>query len=180
MDVTDRDGPWKVTSRAEAKAQGLSYYYTGKRCHADHDCQRYTSTAQCLECKRGQFKSSSGKMSKARHAKKYRESEKGRRYRLFENAKIRAKVTGMIFDLTIDDIVIPQYCPLMGTLIQLGGDGLYNMDSPSLDRIDNSRGYVKGNVAVISLRANKLKSNLTVEQLRFLAASLASYVEGYG
>jgi hypothetical protein len=41
--------------------------------------------------------------------------------------------------------------------------------SPSLDRIDNSKGYVKGNVAVISFRANTLKNNATADELRAIA-----------
>jgi hypothetical protein len=130
-------------SRKEAKARGLIYYYTGTVCHLGHDCQRYTSTAQCIECKKKPSKSSDGKIRKAGYAKKYRESEKGRRSRLLENAKRRAKKKGVIFDLTIDDITIPEHCPLIGIAIQHGGDGLYNNNSPSLDRIDNARGTLR-------------------------------------
>ena len=46
----------------------------------------------------------------------------------------------------------------------------------SLDRIDISKGYVLGNVAVISLKANTLKNNADIEQLR----RILSYVEKYG
>lgn len=42
-------------------------------------------------------------------------------------------------------------------------------DSYSLDRIDSSRGYVKGNIWVISLRANRIKNDSTVEELRLIA-----------
>ena len=117
------------------------------------------------------------KTLKAVSAKKYRDSEKGRSYRLLENARRRAKKNGMVCDITISDIKIPELCPLLGIAIILGGDGVFNMNSPSLDRIDNSKGYVRGNIRVISLKANKLKSNLSLDELRFFAFSLPSYIE---
>mgnify|MGYP001590626337 CR=1 FL=1 len=165
-----------VITRAEAKRLSLMHYYSGEKCHVGHDSDRYTSTAQCVECKKNQYKSQDGKTRKALHAKKFRDSEQGRRYRLLENAKRRAKKKGLEFSITLDDITIPSLCPLLGIEIQLGGDGLFNMNSPSLDRIDNSKGYVKGNVAVISLKANKLKSDLSLKELRSLASALALYV----
>jgi hypothetical protein len=163
-------------TRAVARASGYKHYYSGESCRAGHVAERYTSTAQCVECKRTQYKSSVGKSRKAAHAKKYRESEKGRHYRLLENAKRRAIKKNLEFSLTLDDILIPKFCPLIGIEIQLGGDGLFNMNSPSLDRIDNSQGYVRGNVAVISLKANKIKSDLSILELQFLAHSLLRYV----
>jgi hypothetical protein len=45
-------------------------------------------------------------------------------------------------------------------------------NSPSLDRIDNTKGYVPGNVWVISWRANDLKRNATLEELKLLVAAL--------
>jgi len=44
-------------------------------------------------------------------------------------------------------------------------EGKVSDNSYSLDRIDPSKGYVKGNVEVISHRANTLKSNATIEEL---------------
>lgn len=52
--------------------------------------------------------------------------------------------------------------------------------SPSLDRIDSSLGYVEGNVWVISTRANRIKSDATLEELKLLVAALeAKYDCGY-
>jgi hypothetical protein len=39
----------------------------------------------------------------------------------------------------------------------------------SLDRIDSSKGYIKGNVWVISLRANRIKNDSTPQELRLIA-----------
>lgn len=84
--------------------------------------------------------------------------------RLFENAKKRAKVKGWIFDLTIDDIVITDTCPVLDVPF-VWGEGLHDY-SPSLDRTDSTLGYTKGNVAVISTLANRIKSNATVDQIK--------------
>ena len=56
-----------------------------------------------------------------------------------------------------EDIVIPEYCPLLDIPIHRCERGKgYN--TPSLDRIDNTKGYIKGNVWVISKLANSLKN----------------------
>jgi hypothetical protein len=82
-------------------------------------------------------------------------------------ARYRAKQKGVPFDITIDDIVIPKYCPILGIKLkssELGRKGNCPT-SPSLDRIIPELGYVKGNVRVISQRANTLKSNATSVEL---------------
>ena len=79
-------------------------------------------------------------------------------------AKMRANKKGMQFNIAISDIIIPEFCPVLG--IKLGLNNRKPSDnSPTLDRIDNSKGYVKGNVMVISHRANIIKSNATVDEL---------------
>ncbi|ATS93379.1 endonuclease [Ralstonia phage DU_RP_I] len=91
---------------------------------------------------------------------------------LFNAAKARAKRTGLEFTITLDDVVIPERCPVFETPFVLkdgetaGGTGM----APSLDRVDSRRGYVPGNVAVISSRANRIKNNATPEELQALAS----------
>jgi hypothetical protein len=89
------------------------------------------------------------------------------------DAKRRAKKAGLPFDIQFDDIVIPDVCPLLGIKIERGAVGQPVNGSPSLDRIECSKGYVAGNVWVISHRANTLKSNATIEELLMLSANLA-------
>lgn len=86
---------------------------------------------------------------------------------LFRSAKNRAKAKNLEFDISIEDVNIPDNCPILGIPIISGvgtGQG-GNMDSPSLDRIDNTKGYIKGNVQVISHKANSMKFTATPEEL---------------
>jgi hypothetical protein len=77
---------------------------------------------------------------------------------LWSVAKSRAKKFGLEFNISIEDVVIPEFCPIIGCKL-IKGNG-HRPDAPSLDRIDNSKGYIKGNVRVISREANLKKSSL--------------------
>jgi hypothetical protein len=96
-------------------------------------------------------------------------------YRLWLSARRRAHSKGWEFDLLITDIVLPQFCPYFRTVrINYGPEADRDAgDSPSLDRIDSSLGYVRGNVRIISLRANRMKSDSTVEELQEFAEGIA-------
>lgn len=84
---------------------------------------------------------------------------------ILNRAKQSAKHAGKEFDITVDDFEIPQYCPYLGIELTLTlGDGHKN-SNVSLDRIDSSKGYIKGNVEVISHLANKMKQDATVDML---------------
>ena len=83
---------------------------------------------------------------------------------LFSEAKARAKRKGLEFSITIDDIFITELCPIL-LIPMIVGNGKLTNNSPSLDRFDNSKGYVKGNVMVVSHLANTMKNAATKEQL---------------
>lgn len=84
-------------------------------------------------------------------------------------AKWRAGLTGTPFDLTEHDVQIPLFCPVLGMPIEQSS-GRQKPNSPSLDRIVPERGYVKGNVRVISSRANTLKRDGTLDEFRAIVA----------
>jgi hypothetical protein len=96
---------------------------------------------------------------------------------LFTGAKARAKRLGQDFSITIEDVLIPDVCPVLGIKLKrnTGGHGFSNA-SPTIDRIDSSKGYIKGNVAVISGRANRVKINATVAEMEAILA----YMKGAG
>lgn len=74
------------------------------------------------------------------------------------------------FDIDVDYLkqIDTDICPILGIPIRWyagSGTGKHHPNSKSLDRIDSSQGYIKGNVQIISWRANDLKSNATLEEL---------------
>lgn len=71
---------------------------------------------------------------------------------------------GLAFTIAVADIEIPPVCPVLGIPINTASEGL-TANSPSVDRIVPALGYVPSNIAVISWRANKLKSDGTPEEL---------------
>lgn len=88
--------------------------------------------------------------------------------RLWGKSKKRAREAGIEFDLTPEDIakVFPTHCPILG--IELKYDKGINDSKPSLDRINSAKGYVVGNIGVISWRANYVKNELSPEQIERL------------
>lgn len=122
-------------------------HITGKP--AKVKCSHGLGLRKCLECRR-QYHT----LVKTENPQKV----------LWWNAKSRAKRKGLEFTIRPSDIVIPKVCPLFGIPL----DSRDRLHAPSLDRRDSSKGYTPDNVFVISFKANRLKSNATVDQLKAL------------
>ena len=89
-----------------------------------------------------------------------------------KGVKDRARVNKIPFNLTQQDLVMPEFCPVLGTPLtrhKSHGKGGMKDNSPSIDRLDNNLGYEPGNIVVVSMRVNRIKSNATVEELRLIA-----------
>lgn len=93
------------------------------------------------------------------------------RYYIWRAAKYRAGEKNLAFNITPEDIIIPEFCPLLGIPLKIA-DGIASANSPSLDRIIPELGYVKENIWIISKRANTLKNDASLEELELLAQSL--------
>jgi hypothetical protein len=93
---------------------------------------------------------------------------------LLTKAKERAKLKGLEFNITVDDIIIPEYCPILEIKLTKGKYKDYQ-NSPSLDRIDSNKGYIKGNIAVISVLANTMKNKATKELLEKFSKNILKY-----
>ncbi len=95
---------------------------------------------------------------------------------LLAGAKSRAKRAGLPFNITREDIHVPEYCPVFGIplIIEVGAR---TDNSPTLDKVHNEMGYVRGNVVVVSWKANRLKNNATVGELQQLASFYLQHLE---
>lgn len=105
--------------------------------------------------------------------KRYGHKWDNREFWLFKAARARAAKKGIEFNIEIEDIIIPEVCPVFGIPL-FASIGAATDNSPSLDRIDNTKGYVKGNVQVLSNKANRLKGDATPEEIKRLAEWLDS------
>lgn len=93
---------------------------------------------------------------------------------LWKAAKKRSVVSKIDFNIEVEDIEVPDICPILGVPIEILTGKHYN--GCSLDRIDNTKGYIKGNVAVLSRRANRLKSDMSLEEARAVLAYMEKHL----
>lgn len=89
---------------------------------------------------------------------------------LFGLAKRRAAKRGIEFNIELCDVVVPKTCPLLN--IPINSYSEHQDFRPSLDRINPKLGYIKGNVIVISHKANRIKSNANASELFAIAMNL--------
>ncbi len=89
--------------------------------------------------------------------------------RLLQNARARGRQAGIEATIKADEIDWPSHCPVLGTELDYrttDRTGIPHANLPSIDRWDNDKGYVPGNVAVISLRANEIKRDASIAEMR--------------
>jgi len=181
----------KLLTKEEARKIGSKRYFTGIPCKRGHVVERTTGDGSCVECTR--LRSQAIRDSDPESARrscidselrlkqtnyelwkqkrqKWRQAVKQKhgpiKY-MFGVVRDRAKKHGIEFNITRDDIIIPTHCPILG--IPLFNTPRKQTDNtPSLDRIDNTKGYIKGNVHVISLRANRIKNDSTLAELELI------------
>ncbi len=181
--------------------------YKGRPCRRCGSEEKYVSNYACVRCsqtfssarnkQRWQRIKAEG-LSKeigekyAHHRKRYYETHKdricatvmeqkcdlGEYYlkRALTAVKSKSKRKGIPFSITASDLSMPTHCPILGIELQYNAGGAAD-NSPSLDRIIPNLGYVPGNVIIISSRANRIKNNATVEELRLICEFYAHVVE---
>lgn len=84
---------------------------------------------------------------------------------LLVQAKHRAKVANIPFDLEPEDLECPTHCPVLGIKL-IYGSTRHDNNSASMDRLIPKKGYVKGNVIIISYRANRIKCDASLKELK--------------
>jgi hypothetical protein len=117
-----------------------------------HRLQKYGVDTVCKKCR----KEIASKYNKSLDIPK----------KMIMRARKRARKHGFAFNVEPEDIVIPERCPVFDVVFSKTYDDFY----PSLDRKDSKFGYEKGNVAVISQKANRIKSDATIDELRMVLA----------
>ncbi len=183
------------TSRKEAKRLGITKYETGKPCKRKHYSYRYTESGRCAQCvsavakqrwdeghrqskevrNRALTKWNSGpKAQEAKRKWKEKDPKNAWSCSAVGAAKTRASAAGIKFELDKDYVnsITPDFCPVFGTPFVFVGNRVMTPESPSLDRIVPSLGYVKGNVIVISVKANAIKSAYTAKDIQKVATWL--------
>lgn len=93
----------------------------------------------------------------------------------YKNKESSARAQGIPFEIAFHEIDWPSHCPILGCLLEYCSDKRVE-NSPSFDRIDPSLGYVKGNVQIISWRANRIKNDGSAEEHR----KIADYLDKMG
>lgn len=78
------------------------------------------------------------------------------------------------FDLEISDIIIPKYCPYLGIELTTILEDCTKDNYYSIDRIDSTKGYVKGNIMIISRLANTMKNNASIDLLKQFAKGITT------
>lgn len=187
------------SSRKEAKKLGKHYYVTGKPCKNNHISPRMVD-GRCMQCNRESQQAHAEERKKRHHNKvdteriktgiplKYPSGIESPSYChgksrsleqiIYNSAKERARKKGIEFNISVEDIKIPSHCPILGIELSNTWGGV-NMDNqsrlaqPSLDRIDPRKGYVQGNILVMSYRANMIKGDGLPEEHR----AIARYIE---
>ena len=101
---------------------------------------------------------------------------------MIRNSKWSAKRRNLEFNLTTDDIQLPEYCPLLDIKLFYNFEKRTHFNSfnhASLDRIDNSKGYIKGNIIVISRLANAMKNEANFDQLLIFSKNTELLINFY-
>jgi hypothetical protein len=157
-------------SRRSALQHNLPTYTSKKPCKRGHLSERRTKTSACLACEKD--------LHLTGYYDKYRTDENSIRLQ-FTSLRLKAKSQGIPFDIELDDIDKPEFCPILGLKLNYGWSNKpgekRNQDKSKavFDKVIPELGYIKGNVFMISHEANRLKSNMSSE----IARKIATYIE---
>lgn len=159
---------YREANKEKRAARMREYYIENKERRNAASAEYYASNREARRLHQSEYASRNIER-KAVTNRKYVEKEtamhaKDPTKRMLRAALFRAEKKGLDFNIDASDIVVPSHCPVLGVPLSTAS-GKASANSPSLDRIDSSLGYVKGNVQVISYKANAMKSNATPEEL---------------
>lgn len=97
---------------------------------------------------------------------------------LWNMLETRAEQKGLDFDLTVSDVrtlLKTKRCYYTGAEL-MKEHGVDRQNKPTFERIDSSKGYTRGNVKVVSEKANHAKSDLTLRQLKTMVRRIEQHM----
>ena len=97
-------------------------------------------------------------------------------YHMWKGSQNRAKTTNIPFNLNYSDIIVPKICPILEIPL-FRGNKKHTPNSPTLDRLIPELGYVKNNVRVISYKANVMKSDATIDEIKIFTKNVIKYLQ---
>ena len=128
----------------------------------------------CKDCRRAAVssyeKSAQGILTRQVYEQRIRGDLRNALQKAMQEAKRRARKQDVPFNLTIEHLesLVVSHCPITEEPLdwekRYVTNGHFTKNSPSLDRIIPSLGYVPGNCAFLSHKGNTIKSNGTIEE----------------
>jgi len=162
---TEYDASYYARNKEKIDKKNKEYAIKNKDKIKKQNAERYLKNKEAfLKRSKDRYKKNEERIKKQSAQRYARNKDKNHIKMLLQGAKKRAKDHNMVFNLEPSDIIIPQICPLLGIPL-FRGDRTNNPNSPSIDRINNSLGYEKGNIHIISKKANTIKNNASLEEL---------------
>lgn len=178
----------KICKKCNTEKNESEFHYQNKK--------NNSLNAYCKICKKeyDDLYRKTDKVQNAQKSKRYRDRKaEYRKYiantdprkMIWNAAKSRAKNQNVPFDIELSDIIIPEYCPILDIKIErkeYGKGGSFQPNSPSLDKIIPSKGYIKGNIMIISMKANAMKYNATINELLKFSENMIKLIkeQNYG
>jgi hypothetical protein len=99
---------------------------------------------------------------------------------MIRNIKHSAKRRNIEFRLTKEDLILPTHCPVLGLELSYSGSPGFNKnDRATIDRIDNTKGYIPGNVWIISRLANTMKNSANLDQLKTFCEKIPNLIQNH-
>lgn len=95
---------------------------------------------------------------------------------MIRNIKGSAKRRKLEFNLDYSDITLPKYCPLLEIEIDYSRKSFNNFNSATVDRMDNSKGYIKNNIIILSRLANSMKNEANFELLKTFSKNIIKVI----
>lgn len=168
--------PW--AERDQARADGRKTYSTGKPCANGHLALRRVASRRCVACENAKMQKRSAEDAARYYAIRRASIEADRGAEMLRNSRKSAKQRGIQHSITAADISFGENCPCCGIEFDPKVSTIRTNDTacPSLDRLDNTKGYVPGNVHVICLRCNWVKGGATLREIRNVVAYMESHL----